>query len=129
MYRSIETDMAILKIALYIHQIEAYPDISATALIEIFSLVMKNNVFQFSNTFWIQNTSTAMDTPLATNYADLFFAIYENLIILEHSSNFLTYKRYINDIFGIWILSNTVKDDKTQWGKLRRDVDFHYGLK
>ena len=90
---------------------------------------MKNSVFQFGDTFWLQKKGTAMGTPPAPTYANLFFAIHENRILPKYSTNIRTYKRYIDDIFGIWIPSNNITDDAIQWNKFTKDIDEYHGLK
>ena len=82
MYTNIKTDIALIEIAQYIHQRERrFSSIPAAALIKALALIMKNNVFQFGDTYWLQLNGTAMGTPPAPSYANLFFAIHENRII------------------------------------------------
>jgi hypothetical protein len=65
---------------------------------------MRNNVFQFGNSWWLQNMGTAMGTPCACIYATLFFfAWYEQKKILtKYRNNLIVYCRQIDNIFGIW---------------------------
>jgi hypothetical protein len=65
---------------------------------------MKNNIFSFVDTYWLQLCGTAMGTPVACAYATLTFGQHENTVILStFSTNLLFYRRYIDDIFGIWL--------------------------
>ena len=70
-----------------------------------------------------------MGTSPAPTYANLFFAIHENRILPKYSANILTYKRYIDDIFGIWIPSNDAIEDDSQWNKFQSEIDDYHGLK
>ena len=129
-YTNINTPMALIEISQYIHQREKrFSTIPTDALAEALAIVMKNNVFRFGDTFWLQKTGTAMGTPPAPTYANLFFAIHENRILPKYTSNLLTYKRYIDDIFGIWVPSNSAIEDDTNWKKFVRQIDDYHGLK
>ena len=130
MYTNIKTDMALIEIAQYIHQREhRFSTIPAAALSEALKIIMKNNIFQFGDTYWLQLNGTAMGTPPAPTYANLYFAIHENRIIKNFSTNLIVYKRYIDDIFGIWIPSGDNATDETKWLALKADIDKYHGLK
>ena len=130
MYTNIRTGMAIIEIAQYLHQhSRRFACIPANALIDALTIVMRNNVFQFGDTFWHQQTGTAMGTPPAPTYANLFFAIHENRTLPKYSTNLLCYKRYIDDIFGIWIPSADADTDEKQWDNFVSDIDNYHGLK
>jgi hypothetical protein len=72
--------------------------------LEVLSTVMDNNIFDFTDSHWQQLSGTAMGTPAACSYATISYGHHENSIILPtYGSQLLYYKRYIDDIFGIWI--------------------------
>ena len=62
---------------------------------------MKNNIFAFGDTFWLQKAGTAMGTPPAPTWATIYFCIWEITIIPEFEE-LKYYKRYIDDGFGCW---------------------------
>jgi hypothetical protein len=65
---------------------------------------MENNIFKFDDTFWLQTQGTAMGTPAAPLYSIFTFGYHENTaIILTFQSNLICYKRFIDDIFGVWL--------------------------
>ena len=130
MYTNIKTLQALNEIAQYIHQrSERFSSIPAAALIEALAIIMRNNVFQFGDTFWHQLTGTAMGTPPAPTYANLFFAIHENRVLPKYPNNILIHKRYIDDIFGIWVPSEDTVSDDEKWTNFKREIDDYHGLK
>ena len=44
-------------------------------------LILKSNIFRFCNTFHIQKKGTAMGTPMAANYANLFMDMFETFLL------------------------------------------------
>ena len=45
-------------------------------LIKLLRLIMISNVFNFENTWWLQQAGTAMCTPCTCAYATLFFSVF-----------------------------------------------------
>jgi len=95
--------------------------------LSVLRTVMDNNIFSFSDTFWQQLSGTAMGTPSACAYATVSFGQHENKhIIPNFKHNLIYYKRYIDDIFGIWLPPkenatatwNRFKETLNSWGKL-----------
>jgi len=91
-------------------------------------LVMDNNIFSFENSYWIQLSGTAMGTPVACAYATISYGQFENTTILTtFAQNLIYYKRYIDDIFGIWLplIHNknatwaAFTETLNNWGKLQ----------
>ena len=129
MYTNINTPMALIEISQYIHQREErFSSIPTDALAEALEIIMENNVFVFGDTFWHQKTGTAMGTPPAPTYANLFFAVHEDRILPKYSTNLHFYKRYIDDIFGIWIPSDNAEEDERTWEKFVSDINNYHGL-
>jgi hypothetical protein len=106
-------------------------DFPKELFLECLRLVMENNVFQFDNTFWHQKMGTAMGTSAACMYATLYYAFHERTVLMEkYSLNLLYYKRYIDDVLGIWYQHpdslNTWDDflsDLNSFGQLKWTAD------
>jgi hypothetical protein len=134
MYTNIDTPTGITAVRDFIesckNQIpENFP---INLFLEVLELVMNNNIFTFSNTYWLQLTGTAMGTPVACAYATVTFGHFENSVILNDYSRFLLYyKRYIDDIIGIWLPPenndltswNHFKLKLNSWGKLQWKIE------
>jgi len=89
----------------------AFKDIPITPLLEALHIVMSNNLFIFGNNYWQQIDGTAMGTPLACDYAYLFFSCKEERMIPNHS-NLNMYKRYIDDVIGVWVPFTSPQEDQ-----------------
>jgi len=134
MYTNIDIDIGMLAISNFLeHNKTRIPqDFPTEFFLEVLHLVMQNNVFSFANTFWLQLTGTAMGTPAACAYATLTFGDYENSLILQkYRHQLLYYKRYIDDIVGIWLPNSendsitweTFKKDLNNWGSLQWKIE------
>ena len=56
------------------------------ALLQAIEIVMKDNIFKFNDTYWMQKSSTAMGTPPGANYANLYYSIYKlNLLKIKYN--------------------------------------------
>jgi len=93
---------------------------------------MDNNIFKFGDTYWLQTQGTAMGTPAAPLYSIITFGYFENTSILPtFKPNLLYYKRFIDDIFGIWIDNHTpnatfnIQDQ--QWDAFTNELN-NFGL-
>jgi hypothetical protein len=69
--------------------------------------------------YWLQLKGTARGTPAAPLYSILTFGHHENTNILNYfRSNLLFYKRYIDDIFWIWI-----DNPQNNWENFKSKLD------
>ena len=103
MYTNIPTNRALLKIGAYLRR-ERFHGVPVQVLMEGLRIIMKYNVFQFGDTTWRQKTGTAMGTPPAPPWATLYMAIFEDKIMDEFEDELILYRRFIDDIFGIFVL-------------------------
>jgi hypothetical protein len=127
MYTNIDTNLGISTIRDFLESnSDRIPrNFPINMFLNILETVMKNNIFSFASTFWQQLSGTAMGTPVACNYATITYGHFENTVVIPRfKNNLYYYKRYINDIFGIWIPPSTnqlttwtnFKNTLNQWG-------------
>jgi len=127
MYTNIDTDHALQTIGTYLRQKKHLlpPCILVEALLSALDIVMRNNIFRFGDTFWKQLTGTAMGTPPATMYATLYYAIHEmNSLCPRFESSLCLYKRYIDDIFGLWLIDEDPVKDEQNWLEFQRSLAY-----
>jgi len=129
MYTNIDTPTGLASIREFIADNAALipPDFPMQLFLSILQTVMENNIFSFSDTYWLQLSGTAMGTPAACAYATVSYGQHENKNVLFNFSHcFLYYKRYIDDILGIWVPPQVnptetwmqFKNALNNWGKL-----------
>jgi len=131
MYTNIDTSLGLetLKDFLLIDSTKISTTFPTNLFLQVMELVMRNNIFSFQDTYWLQTSGTAMGTPVACAYATITYGHYENSILLPNfKSNLLYYRRYIDDIFRIWIPPTTgnntevwesFKKQLNNWGNLK----------
>jgi hypothetical protein len=100
--------------------------------LQILKLVMENNIFSFGESYWLQLSGTAMGTPTACSYATVSYGHFENTEILTtFKPNLIYYKRYIDNVFGIWLPPshnkdstwNAFKEKLNSWGSLHWTIE------
>ena len=69
-------------------------------------MIFKSNAFRFGNEYYRQITGTALGTPMAPNYPNLFMENFEQNLLPDYSQKSglspLVRFRFINDIFFVW---------------------------
>ena len=129
MYTNIDTNHGLetLKKWFQLHAHELPRGYPTEMVLQAVELVMRNNIFQFDDTFWLQLTGTAMGTSLACIYATIYFSYHEETRIIPvyslgvtipnvatpvplrpvptlTDSPLLLHARLIDDAFQIWDL-------------------------
>jgi hypothetical protein len=56
---------------------------------------MRNNIFQFGDTYWLQLKGAAMGVSPSCMYATLYFAAHEEALLIKYPE-LRIYKRYID---------------------------------
>jgi hypothetical protein len=133
MYTNIDTATGITAIRDFLHFNESFlpSNFPIDLFLNILEIVMKNNIFNFADTYWLQLCGTAMGTPVACAYATLTFGHYENTVLLpSFDANLFFYHRYIDNVFGIWLPTpnndhtwKLFKEQLNSWGKLTWSVE------
>ena len=81
--------------------------------------IMRNNIFEFGDCYFLQLLGTAMGTSAAVIWSTLYYACHEVHIILpKHGHHLLYFKRFIDDVFVIWTGNAT-----THWNSFSKDID------
>jgi hypothetical protein len=122
MYTNIDTHHAMIVFRQWFrdYSTEIPTDFPKELFLAVLEIVMTRNVFSFDDTFWLQIAGTAMGTSCACMYATLYYALHERQSILRsHGHQLLYFKRFIDDIFGIWIGGDT-----PAWTQFQNDLSF-----
>ena len=138
MYTNIDVDhsVTIIKTWLDVYKHELPPNLPSHLLVAALTVVMKNNVFTFGDTFWLQKTGTAMGTPCACMIATLYYAYHERQLLLQkYKHNIIFYRRFIDDVLCLWrpspnnntsttpLTYDDFKNDMNNFGQLRWEFE------
>ena len=123
MYTNINTDHGLDIMSKWLTKLEKESKLEdgfpINLMLDLLELVMRNNFFQFGDTFWLQLTGTAMGTSVACIYATLYYAWKENIDLLPiYGSNLSYLGRFIDDIQGVW-----TKGNGPEWESFKQDLD------
>ena len=115
MYNNIDTNHAIEVISWWLDDLAVKGKLPKNFPLEAvkvaMKIIMKHNVFEYGDLCFLQLLGTAMGTSAAVMWATLCYAYHEVHTILPNHGAFLLYfKRFIDDIYAIWIGNTT-----TQW--------------
>ena len=80
--------------------------VPSSLLKKLILLVLQSNIFRFNEKLYKQIKGTAMGTPMAVNYANIFLDNFENKMLVEYQQKKkvrpIVWWRYIDDVFLIW---------------------------
>jgi hypothetical protein len=76
---------------------------SPSVMDRIIDTILSNSFFEFSGTHYQQITGTAMGSPFAPGYANLFMSSIDEKITSRFGNIIPFYKRFIDDIFFIFL--------------------------
>ena len=134
MYTNIDTEHAVAVINQWLDDLsnnsQLPPGFPLLPLKQTLEIVMRNNVFEFGDTRYLQLMGTAMGTSSVCMYATIYFAIHEiETLVPTFGQNLFFVKRYIDDLIGIWVVNDpsiTWEDfgsSLNSFGLLRWDID------
>ncbi len=105
MYSNIDTDHGVNVLTRWLteYRNELPPRMPVDFILESLTQIMKNNIFQFGDTFWRQKRGCAMGTSSAVNYACLYVGLLEvRRLLPRYKTQLLFFKRFIDDGIGVW---------------------------
>jgi hypothetical protein len=84
----------------YQHELSLFMPIDF--ILGLLAKIMKNNIFQFSDTFWQQKRGCVMGTSSAVNYACLYVGLLEVRPLLpQYKNQLLVLKLFIGNVIGL----------------------------
>lgn len=102
LYTEIETKAGIAFVRTLMREHpEMYSPDMQEFIFQLLTIVMDNNYLQFNGQFYKQIKGTAMGTPVAPTYANIFMYILERIVIKKYRENILLYYRYLDDVFMV----------------------------
>ena len=78
------------------------PKVPTEALVDLASLVLKNNVFEHNGKIYRQKRGTAMGTKFAPPYDITFMGEFEEDVLANFDLKPYVWWRFIDDVFMIW---------------------------
>ena len=100
LYPNIPIDLGITVVKEVLQKVNIIPLIQQKIIIKLLTWVLKNNYCIFNEIIYLQIKGTAMGTPVAVTYSNIFIYGIEQPILQEINTQY--YTRYIDDIFSIF---------------------------
>ncbi|MDR3548550.1 MAG: reverse transcriptase domain-containing protein [Candidatus Pacebacteria bacterium] len=100
LYTNIPTDEGIRLLRDFLTEFGMPSDL-LNLVISVLRIVLTNNYFHFGGEFFLQLTGTAMGTPVAVVFANIFMFMIERTVLKDHASSVLFYVRFLDDILAL----------------------------
>lgn len=102
LYTNINLNHGLACVRLFLHEHEdRVPPMHARQIISILDFVLRNNYIDYEGRCFLQLVGTAMGTPVAVIFANIFMFILERGVINRNKSKILLYRRLLDDILVI----------------------------
>ena len=130
MYTNIPTHTALNLIGNHITQYKNKSNVTypANTIREGLHLVMTMNTFTFGDLTFKQLNGTAMGTPPAPPYATVYYGIHEEKFLPKYSQRIVFYRRFIDNVIGIWCPNQNSQVDDTEWNSFIKTMNAFPGL-
>jgi hypothetical protein len=70
-------------------------------ILQLLEWVLTHNYLEFLDNIYLQISGTAMGTPTAVSYANIFMYYIEKPTLISYNKSIYLYKRFVDDIFAI----------------------------
>ena len=130
MYTYIPTEPALAEFSSYLRAEEgsSFNHYRSDSLIAALEIVFRNNIFAFGDTFWQQVSGTGMGVSPAPPWATIFFALYERTLVPRWAKYVYFYRRFIDDIFCVWLCDTDPDENAKQWSAFQAELQLWHGL-
>lgn len=128
LYTNIPTEPALEIVSEYLRENAKDYSYNVDALVAALEIVFRNNLFRFGDLYSKQTRGTAMGKRPAPPWATIFFGIHENDFVPRWWHCLQYYKRYIDDILGIWLAHPDPETDARLWAEFQSIVGSFHGL-
>ena len=89
---------------------------------------MTMNIFTFGDLTLKQLNGTAMGIPPAPPYATIYYGIHEEKFLKKYSHRVIYYRRFIDDVIGIWSPNPNTQTDDIEWNSFQDTMNTFPGL-
>ena len=102
------------------------PDYIISNIFKLTKLALDQDFFQFDHIYFKQTSGLAMGSPLSPFLAEIFMnSLEESLSKSPHFKNIIFWRRYVDDVFGIYNgTSEELIDFKTHLNSLHPNIKF-----
>ena len=100
LYPSIDTTIGLAVLRIVLVKYSRFSTTFISLLMDVLEIILRFNIFEFDGDFFLQTRGTAMGTPVAPAYANLFLFGLEADFFLDYSG-IIFFRRYIDDLFFI----------------------------
>ena len=132
MYTNIDTKHALQVLEWFLNELKLEgrlnDDFNTKMIVEAATLIMKWNLFEYGNSFFLQLLGTAMGTPVAVIWATIYFYWHEKHVLIPKYGKKITLQlRYVDDIFAIAKMGGDDGLTSAEWNAFKKDLN-NFGL-
>ena len=107
LYPNIPINFGLFTVRTVLHDLQFFTQSKLNFLMELLRWVLLHNYCSFDDKTYLQKKGTAMGTPTAVVYSNIFLYGIEKKLLLKHPP--LYYTRYIDDIYAIFHNTETAE--------------------
>jgi len=127
LYPSIPIDDGLLALQETLRR-QASPLSNPQLVCDVMSWVLRNNYFEFGDTTWHQVRGTAMGTPAAVAFANIYLGHLEHELTESCPCNPLLLKRFVDDAFGVFASRNDAATFIECYNSLRPTIKLTFDI-
>lgn len=123
LYPSIPIIDGLCSLDLFLHECRI-PFVTINFLMRLARHVMQVAIYRYAGQFFLQRKGTAMGSPFAVAFANIFLYMLEKELVHSWSidGRLLLYKRLIDDIFVVFSHRDHAVPFWSAWNKLHKDI-------